>query len=114
MKGAKDLPKPIDTATAVEPSETMTVYALGFPFGEALSTTKGNPSLTVGKATVSSLRENERGEVVVIQLDGNLNPGNSGGPVVDAKGRLVGVATAGVRGAGIGLAGALHHKLSSA
>lgn len=100
----KDLPKPLDLTNAVELSETMSVYSFGFPFGEALSLTKGNPALTVGKASVSSLRQNDRGEVVAIQLDGNLNPGNSGGPVVDAKGRLIGVATAGVRGAGIGLA----------
>ena len=104
LVAGKDLPKPLDLTGAVELSETMSVYSLGFPFGEALSTTKGNPALTVGKASVSSLRENDKGEVVAIQLDGNLNPGNSGGPVVDAKGRLVGVATAGVRGAGIGLA----------
>ena len=104
VTGAKDLPKPLDVASAAEVSETASVYSFGFPFGEALSTTKGNPSLTVGRATVSSLREDDKGDVVVIQLDGNLNPGNSGGPVVDGKGRLVGVATAGVRGAGIGLA----------
>lgn len=104
VTGAKDLPKPLDVTGAAEVSETTPVYSLGFPFGEALSTTKGNPSLTVGRATVSSLRRDERGDVVFIQLDGNLNPGNSGGPVVDGKGRLIGVATAGVRGAGIGLA----------
>ena len=49
VAGAKELPKPIDIASAVEVSETMTVYSLGFPFGEALSTTKGNPTLTVGQ-----------------------------------------------------------------
>jgi len=39
-----------------------------------------------------------------VQIDGALNPGNSGGPVVDADGRLVGVAVATIRGANIGLA----------
>ena len=104
VTGAKDVPKPLDVTTAVEAYETMPVYSFGFPFGEALSTTKGNPALTVGKATVSSLRQDDKGEVAAIQLDGNLNPGNSGGPIVDGKGRVIGVAVAGVRGAGIGLA----------
>lgn len=100
----KGLPKPLDITTAVELTETMPLYSLGFPFGEALSLNKGNPTLTIGRATVSSLRQTKNGELVAVQLDGNLNPGNSGGPVVDGKGRLIGVATAGVRGAGIGLA----------
>src|SRR5438128_900416 len=82
----------------------MPVYTFGFPFGKALSTTKGFPAVTVGKASISSLRNGADGELSVVQIDGNLNPGNSGGPVVDAKGRLVGVAVATIRdGQGIGL-----------
>src|SRR5262249_39881448 len=64
---------------------------------------KGSPAITVGTATVSSLRNGDDGELAAIQIDGNLNPGNSGGPVVDSKGRLVGVAVAILReGQGIG------------
>src|SRR5262245_11840829 len=85
----KDLPKPIAMNPKLELIETMGVYIFGFPFGQALSTTKGNPAMTVGKGSVSSIRENERGEIQVVQIDGDLNPGNSGGPVVDSKGRLV-------------------------
>jgi S1-C subfamily serine protease len=101
---AKDLPAPLDLAQKVDLVETMPVYMFGFPFGESLSITKGNPAITVGKGTVSSIRENERGETGVIQIDGDLNPGNSGGPVVDEHGRLVGVAVAKIRGTGIGMA----------
>lgn len=97
-------PKSIDLKAKVELSETMTVYAVGFPFGEALSSTDGNPAPTIGKSTVSSLRQDEVGELSVVQLDGGINPGNSGGPVVDNKGRLVGVAVAKVKGTNIGLA----------
>ena len=53
---------------------------------------------------MSSLRNDSDGELSVVQIDGNLNPGNSGGPIVDTKGRLVGVAVATIRdGQGIGL-----------
>jgi hypothetical protein len=41
---------------------------------------------------------------VYVQLDGAVNPGNSGGPIVTADGKLVGVAVMTIRGAGIGLA----------
>jgi S1-C subfamily serine protease len=100
----KDLPKPIDLAAKVELRETMSVYVVGFPLGEVLSTTKGNnPAVTIGKGTVSSIREKD-GEVSVVQLDGDLNPGNSGGPVVDGTGALVGVAVAKIRNTRIGFA----------
>ena len=101
--GVKDPPKPITFENPVAPFETMSVYTFGFPFGQELSTGKGSPAITVGKASVSSLRNADDGELATIQIDGNLNPGNSGGPVVDAKGRLVGVAVAILKeGQGIG------------
>jgi len=104
VTGVKDLPAPIDLSQKVELIETMPVFMLGFPFGRALSTTKGNPAITIGKGTVSSIRTNDNDEVAFVQLDGDLNPGNSGGPVVDGKGRLVGIAVAKLRGTRIGMA----------
>ncbi|QJX00201.1 S1C family serine protease [Frigoriglobus tundricola] len=104
VTGVKNPPKPIEYATPPKLVETMQVYSFGFPFGQALATGKGSPAVTVGKATVSSLRLDDDGELNTVQLDGAINPGNSGGPVVDTKGRLVGVAVATVRGAGIGFA----------
>ncbi|HEY1379944.1 MAG TPA: serine protease [Gemmataceae bacterium] len=104
VRNVKDLPKPIDLAAKVELVETLPVYVFGFPFGEALSTSRGHPAITVGKGSISSVREDDRGEQKVVQIDGDLNPGNSGGPVVDGKGRLIGVAVAKLRGTHIGLA----------
>jgi S1-C subfamily serine protease len=100
----KSPPAAIELDASFQPTETTPVFTFGFPFGEALSKTKGNPAITVGRGAVSSLRLDERGENSIVQLDGALNPGNSGGPVVDAKGRLVGVAVATIKGAGIGFA----------
>src|SRR5262249_38958140 len=62
------------------------------------------PNLTVSRASVSSLRRNDWDQVVLVQLDGELNPGNSGGPVVDTQGRLAGGAVAKGIGSTIGFA----------
>jgi hypothetical protein len=104
VTNVRDLPKPLDLTQEVKLSETMPVYVVGFPFGEALATSARNPAVTIGRGSVSSLREDDRGVLSVIQIDGDVNPGNSGGPVVDGNGRLVGVAVAKVRGTNIGLA----------
>jgi S1-C subfamily serine protease len=104
VTGVQDLPAPIPLVRNPGVGETMPVFLFGFPFGDALALHQGNPAITVGKGSVSSLRLNDRGEVARIQIDGDLNPGNSGGPVVDAKGRLVGIAVAKVRNTRIGLA----------
>ncbi len=105
ISGLKDPPTPIDLAANPKLSETMSVYTFGFPFGQALATGKGAPAITVGKGSISSLRNDDNGDLSVVQIDGSLNPGNSGGPVVDAKGKLVGVAVATVKnGQGIGFA----------
>ncbi|HEV3343720.1 MAG TPA: trypsin-like peptidase domain-containing protein [Pirellulales bacterium] len=95
---------PIDFRRTPQPTETMSVFMLGFPFGESLSTNKGNPNITVGKGSVSSIRKDATGKVVKIQIDGALNPGNSGGPVIDRQGNLVGIAVQTVQGTNIGLA----------
>ncbi|MFO0956052.1 MAG: trypsin-like peptidase domain-containing protein [Isosphaeraceae bacterium] len=103
--GLKAVPTPIDYQNAPTPAETMPVYVFGFPFGEMLATGKGSPAITVGKGTVSSLRNDDSGELAAVQIDGAINPGNSGGPVVDAQGRLIGVTVSKLRdGQGIGFA----------
>ena len=105
VTGLKDPPKPIEYVNPPKLAETMGVYTFGYPFGEALATGKGAPAVTVGKGSVSSLRLDDDGELSVVQIDGALNPGNSGGPVVDSKGKLVGVAVATIKnGQGIGFA----------
>jgi len=65
--GVKDPPRPIPVAGAAPPTETMPVYTFGFPLGEALALNKGYPAITVGKASVSSLRNDADGDLAIIQ-----------------------------------------------
>ncbi|OAI48258.1 hypothetical protein AYO44_07450 [Planctomycetaceae bacterium SCGC AG-212-F19] len=95
----KQLPTPLPVGSTMGLRETETVYVFGFPFGKNL----GN-EITVGKATVSSLRKTPAGTIHRVQLEGGLHPGNSGGPVVDGKGNVIGVAVGGVRNSPVGFA----------
>jgi S1-C subfamily serine protease len=102
--GQKDFPAALNTTDKAPLAETMPIYIFGYPFGEMLATGKANPAVTIGKGTISSLREDDVGDAAFIQIDGDVNPGNSGGPVVDARGRLVGVTVAKLLGTNIGMA----------
>src|SRR5262249_59467935 len=55
VAGVKAPPRPIEYHKAPRLVETMPLWILGFPFGDALATKKGNPNITVGKATGSSI-----------------------------------------------------------
>ena len=84
--------------------DTMDLTAFGYPFGNALaSSEKEYPSISVSTGHITSLRK-KAGELELIQLDAVLNPGNSGGPVLDGNGRVVGIVQAGLPGAGINFA----------
>ena len=84
--------------------ETASLAAYGYPFGTALTVDKGQyPSISVNLGRVTSLRQ-KQGALELIQLDAVLNPGNSGGPVLDSEGRVVGIVQAGLVGAGINFA----------
>lgn len=88
----KDPPKPIPLDEKIEISETMPIFAFGYPLGAEAPDDRTNPAVTICKRSVSSIRENQSGRPIRVQIDGELNVGYAGGPVIDAQGNLVGVA----------------------
>ncbi|MCB1282446.1 MAG: trypsin-like peptidase domain-containing protein, partial [Salinibacterium sp.] len=80
---------PAQRATGEMPRQGDRVYAFGSPFGFKFSMSEG---------MISALGRDPRGAVVFesgftnyIQTDAAVNPGNSGGPLVDTRGRVVGM-----------------------
>jgi serine protease Do len=70
-------------ASAVRPKAGDAVLAMGHPFGLAFTATKG----------IVSGSNHEQEGVQYIQHDAALNPGNSGGPLVNMAGEIIGVNT---------------------
>lgn len=64
------------------------IYVAGYPFGKSIS-----GSVKVTKGVVSSL-SGLGNNYSNLQIDASLQPGNSGGPIVNKKGNVVGVAVA--------------------
>ncbi len=84
--------------------ELAQVVTFGYPFGRSTAVGRAQyPDITVLSSRITSLQRN-KGELREIQFDNQLNPGNSGGPVCDASGKVVGVAVATVRAASLNMA----------
>ena len=78
-----------DTGTVGE-----VVYAVGSPFGQSLSG-------TITRGVLSARRVFEG--VPFLQSDVAVNPGNSGGPLIDSNGHVIGIAVIGTAAQGINM-----------
>lgn len=88
--GASALPGPVAIGSSADLKVGQWAFAIGNPFGL-------DETLTTG--VISAIRRRlptGRGRTVgdAIQTDAAVNPGNSGGPLLDSAGRVIGVTTA--------------------
>jgi S1-C subfamily serine protease len=85
-----DLLPPIPIGTSSDLRVGQQVFALGNPFGYDQTMTAGIIS-GLGREISGAANRPIRG---VIQTDAAMNPGNSGGPLLDSAGRVIGMNTA--------------------
>lgn len=108
VKGVRNPPAEILADKPAKESdfyETMPAYSLGFPASAGLVDAKDfnfNPAVTVNAISISAFRRNEAGRLERIQYAGSAIGGNSGGPVVNDKGLLVGVVVERIPGENVG------------
>lgn len=81
--------EPLPLAGVREQSAGQPITLIGYPLGLDVTVTTGVASAI---DTVTNLREST-GQHSLLQIDAAVNPGSSGGPVLDSKGRVVGMAT---------------------
>jgi uncharacterized oligopeptide transporter (OPT) family protein/S1-C subfamily serine protease len=92
---AAELPYlPLGDSDAAEAGRS--VQVLGFPFGRRTEVAKRAdadviPQVSVTAGSLSAMREDDAGETRFLQTDAAVQPGNSGGPMLDEDGYVVGV-----------------------
>jgi S1-C subfamily serine protease len=90
IRGAKQLPRPVVLGASDDLRVGQSAFAIGNPFGLDQSLTSGIISALKRRLPTAGGREIAN----VIQTDAAVNPGNSGGPLLDSSGRVIGVTTA--------------------
>ena len=87
------------------------VWAIGFPLGARLGS-----EVTTSKGAITAIRARD-GDRRAFQMDASISPGNSGGPLVNNRGEVIGIVNAKIVSqdssvANIGFAVPIHYALS--
>ncbi len=90
---ARNLPVlPLSDSSRIQLAQPVRV--VGFPLSDVLGT-----SVKITQGSVAGFIDRKTGRM--IQVDASMNPGNSGGPLVNDRGEVIGVASAGYFGSEI-------------
>src|SRR6516164_6121619 len=90
LRNPSQLPLPVNIGSSADLKVGQFAYAIGNPYGLDQSLTTGVISALKRRLPTNSGHQISN----VIQTDAAVNPGNSGGPLLDSSGRVVGVNTA--------------------
>lgn len=90
LRKPQTVPRPVAIGSSAELKVGQFAFAIGNPFGLDQSLTFGVISALHRRLPTTSGHQISN----VIQTDAAVNPGNSGGPLLDSSGRVVGVNTA--------------------
>lgn len=98
-------PPPMDPTRRLDPGRdaelTQEVWAVGFPLGMNMennlaqganfSKNPNGPDISIRKGNISSLRKGERNRLKVIEHSCPIEHGNSGGPLINNAGNIMGI-----------------------
>jgi hypothetical protein len=109
VRGVEKPPGPVRLSATSLPEVTTPVLTLGFPFGNidrmVNPGARENPSVKVNRSSISGTLKDRFGQVSHVQINGGIDSGNSGGPVVDERtGEVVGIAVAKISNSSVGFA----------
>src|SRR5262245_36626831 len=94
IRGPADkMPPPLKVVPTSRVRIAEDVFIVGFPRGSQV-----NKAVSVRRSCVSAFLFDEQTRELRIQLEGGADPGNSGGPVINTRGEVVGVLVEGFRG----------------
>ncbi len=87
---------PISSITTVAGQNIFVIGYPGLVDNSKLIDTSALLSSTVTAGTVSAIKPNSNNTFDLLQIDASVDHGNSGGPIINSDGELVGVATYGI------------------
>ncbi len=93
--------KPAELGTTKDVKQGSQAYAVGFPGTPSEEFGSARISITGGLVSKLDAANEEYGLQDLIQMDVPINHGNSGGPLIDKHGKVIGINTLGFSGSGL-------------
>jgi S1-C subfamily serine protease len=76
-----------------------TIFTIGYPGlanSETLFSDKASTIATITKGSISAVKPSSNDLFKIIQIDATISSGNSGGPIINTDGKVIGISTYGI------------------